>query len=350
MSSLDLFLQNHPALNRAGSQELTRAIWGGIAKEFDALKDQVKVVAIDSANVEKIGGDMLDELMYRFVDIRRVPNESDASRLKLLYLFYRRAKAGSWATPHSIRSAYSYYFPIASVYVLENSVETNLLDEGGFEGFDLGVKTEQFGLWVPFGADVEVVLGVGFKGDKCLKLTGTGGVYQDVAVDAGPVVLSTPFVGSLAQTVQRLSDNFYWNCSTKAWQAGAASLALANTGQAYVVKEAIVTLESSDTIRVTYGPKSAGTAVLLDYLSVGMKPTYPFIKVLVAVAGQSGGFINNWVPGADPVAGTNYLNATFLGQDFLYGLGAGIPTAYYQMILDDIKPAGVKALFEFVGR
>lgn len=351
MSSLDLFLQNHPALNRDGAQVMTRAVWGGIAKEFDALKEQVKIVAIDPAEVGNISGEMLDELIMRTIGIPRITNESDESRIKLLYVFFRRAGALSWATPHSIKSAYSYYFPLQSVYVLENAIETDLLIEGSFEGVDYGEKTAPFSSWVPSGSSVEVVKSVGFQGAKSLKLTGTGAVYQDVSIAAaGPVVVSGAYKGALPLSVQRTSDNKYWNFATDAWQAGAVSLALANASEAYALMERVVTMQGAGTLRVTYGPPVGGAEALIDYLSVGMKPIYPYIKVIVATFGQGGDYLNAWPGTTDPVAGTDYTNATFFGLDYVGGEGGGVPTAYYQQILDYIKPAGVKALFEFVGR
>lgn len=348
--SLDTFLENHPALNRNGSQELTRAIWGGIAQEYDLMREQVKEVTARPAVLENITGDMLDEVVLRFIGVQRITNEDDASRMKLMYAFFRRNGAGSWATPHAIRGSLSYYFPSTSIYILENVIESNLITEGGFEGFTAGIQVAPFGDWVPSGADIEVLGSDSFQGTNCLKGTGTGTVAQTVAVTTGAAILTTAWLGTVDVKMQRASDGYYWNFQTMTWQAAAAALSLANAGELYALRENPVLVELDDSITITYSVSSGGTDFHIDYLSFGPKPAYPFIKVLVSTFGQSGDFLNNWSGTDDPVAGTDYDNATFFGFDYLGGEGGGVPTAYYQTILDYIKTAGVKAVFEFAGR
>lgn len=349
-TSLDRFLENHPAVNKEGSQEFTRAIWGGIAQEYDALKDQIKIVSADSAVLENVAGDMLDELALRFTGIPRVVNESDESRLKILFAFFRRSGQKSWATKHAIKGSLAHYFPVESVNIMENAVETNQVLEGGFEAFDVGVKGAQFGSWIPTGTSIEIVTGASFHGAKSLKGVGTGAVSQSFSATAGALILSFAYRGALNVQVQRTSDSKYWDFTAKSWVAS-ASLSLSTENTRYDIIEKPVILDANATVKVVFSLNSAeGTEFHIDDVSFGAKPSYPYIRVLVSTEGQSGEYLNNWPGSDDPVAGTDYENATFLEVDFIGGEGGGIPTTFYQTIVDYIKPAGVKAVFEFVGR
>lgn len=351
MTTLDRFLENHPAVNREGSQELTTAVWGGIAQEFDTLKGQVKVVSSDSSALENISGDMLDEVVLRTTGITRLMNESDESRMKILYAFFRRSGQLSWGTRHAIKGALAYYFPIETINIIENAIEVNSIAEGGFELFDSGVKTAQFGSWIPSGASIEIELMNSFHGTKSLKGTGSGAVYQDIIAAAGALVLSFAYRGALTVKVQRSSDSQYWNFTTKTWEVAEVGLNLNNSGTQYALIEKPVFISAGDTLRVSFSLNSeGGTEFHIDDVVFGAKPSYPYIRVLVSTEGQSGEYLNNWPGTVDPVSGTDYDNATFLEQDFIGGEGGGIPTTFYQTIVEYIKTAGVKAQFEFIGR
>lgn len=197
--------------------------------------------------------------------------------------------------------------------------------------------------------EVSVNMLEGFEGSKSVSLTTGGSIYQDVECTAGPHILTVPCRGSGIVDVTRLSDNKQWDFTTRSWVAS-ASVSLVNAEDLYRINEYVVVMDAPGTMRVRFTNAVSSLFFKVDYLSLGLKPSYPFIRLLVSTFGQSGEFLNNWIPGADPVLGADYENATFLDVDYLGGEGGGSSNTYYQMILDYIKPAGVKALFEFIGR
>ena len=352
MTTLERFLNNQPALNRSGPQTLTTAIWGGVAQEYDALQAEIDKITRNAANVANLGGDELDEVINRYLGIARMPSEPDASRLRLLNAMYLRNGVPSWMTVHSIRSVFRWWFDDALIHVRENEIEAtdNLIEDGGFESFEAGEKATPFGEWTPSGATIALDLTGTFEANRVLHGVGTGSVSTAKAVVAGCYILSAAYKGSFPVTVTRASDGKYWNFAARAWQVAAVALALPAADSEYRLFEYPVLSEGADTVTVTFGPNAAGADWFLDLVAFGAKPAYPYIHVLVSTFAQSGEFLNAWPGGEDPLAGKDYANSTYFGLDFIGGEGSGIPTEYYSRILSYIKPAGVRAAFDFVGR
>lgn len=348
-TSLDRFLANHPALNRAGSQELTIAVWGGIAQEFDAMKAETNKLTRDAVNVRNLFGDELDEVIARFVGIDRMRGEPDSLRLSLLDAFFLRKEVPSWATVHSIRKVFRYWFADEYINIREGEVETNLVADGDFESFDAGTKTGAFGNWTPYGTSISIEMVDTFEGSRVLHGINDARASFTKAVTAGTYMLSFAYKGDMPVAVRRMSDNYYWNFSTRVWQSTFVNRVLPTTTQYSIIEEPIIAAGSHN-VQVVFGHSGGTHDWKLDYVSFGVKPAYPYLHIIVSTFGQGGSFLNNWPAGTDPIAGTSYTNATFFGLDYLGGEGSGIPTEYYQRILNYIKPAGTKAVFEFLGR
>lgn len=385
MTTLERFLQNHPAFNRAGSQELTTAVWGGIAQEFDALKIEIKKITQDAEDVENLAGDELDEVILAFTGIARMQDESDAMRLRLLNALFLRGEDKSWNTVHSIRQVFRWWFADEFITIKENEIVANEITDGGFETETVGEKTTTFGEWTPYGTSIYIENADTFEGARVLHAEGDGWLSCEKAVTAGMYILSFAYKGYLPIRVKRTSDSYYWNFSTREWQSSEYIQLLQNDTEHYQVVERPILSDGTDSFSLYFGPcydavfdggvadtifteeldgGAADTeftedvdgggayhrAFRLDMVSFGAKPGYPYIHVIISTFAQNGEFLNAWVPGEDPIAGTDYDYATFFDLDFIGGDGSGTPTEYYQKILNYIKPAGVKAVFEFVGR
>lgn len=389
MTTLERFLSNQPALMRSGTQGITTAIWGGVADEYDNLRAELDKITLNALTVDSLSGDELDEVIQRVLGIARLLNESDASRLRLLKAIYLRENIPSWATVHAIRRVFRWWFNDDLIYINENDVEANLIDDGDFEPFEVGVKTEAFGNWTPIGNMVSIEDTQVFEGSRVLRLVNEGRADTTMELSAGAYILSFFYKGYCPVKVTRASDGYYWDFESQAWVDTLSGLSLPNYSETYMLYQSPVIVEDADTVTVEFGPdywdgidggdptteptppdpdlvfdggypasamtesldgRSSDTGVRVDMVSFGEKPSYPSIRVIVSSFMSTGGFLNNWLAGADPVSGKNYSNATFLEQDFIGGEGTGIPVEYYQAILNIIRPAGVKGVFEFVGR
>lgn len=368
---------------------MTTAIWGGVADEYDKLRAELDKITLDAVTVDSLSGDELDEVILRVLGIARLLNESDASRLRLLKAIYLRENIPSWATVHAIRRVFRWWFDDDLIYINENDVETNLITDGDFEAFEVGEKTEVFGSWTPIGSTVSIEDTQVFEGSRVLHTMNEGRVNNTMELSAGTYILSFFYKGFCPVKVKRASDDHYWDFDSRAWMDTLSGLSLSNYSNTYSLYQCPVIVEDTDTLTVEFGPdywdgidggdptteptppdpdlvfdggypasamtesldgRSSDTGFRLDMVSLGEKPLYPSLRVIVSSFMSTGGFLNNWLSGADPLAGKDYANATFIDQDFIGGEGTGIPVEYYQAILNIIRPAGVKSVFEFVGR
>lgn len=350
MTTLERYLNNHPALTKNGTQEYFAAVWGGVAVQYDALRAEIDKITINAIDVANLSGGELDEVVQRFTGIRRLVGEEDSALLRLLDALFVRNNIPSWTTVHGIRRVFSYFAPSNLINIIENEIETNLIADGEFESFTVGVKSAPFGSWTPSGSSISIDGSGAFQGAKCLHGVGTGTVYTSAAATAGCFVVSAAHKGYCPLKIQRTSDNYYYNFSTKTWAAAVSQLLLENATDEYITFDIPILVAGSHTLKIIFGPDASGRDYFIDRVTFGAKPSYPYIHILVSTFIQAGDYLNNWVGSTDPVAGTDYENATFLGQDFIGGEGSGVPTEYYVNILDIVKPAGVRADFSFVGR
>jgi hypothetical protein len=370
MSSYVSFIDKQPALIKKGSLENTAVIWEGISQEFDTYRTNAEECSSVPVTADNVTGELLDELIKRTTGYTRSLQMTDAQLFKYIPIFFRKNKNLSWATKWSIIDSFSYLLDINYLYLVENWVDTNLLTGNDFEDYEVGVKTAQFGNWIPSGSTVNILSDGQFEGSKCLSLTGTGSVYQDVTSAAGTYILLVPYTGNGKITVQRTSDSYYWNFTTMAWNAAASSKTVSNSTAYYKIQELFIIFSSDDTAKITFEPAESSDTFMTDYIQYGLKAAYPYIKIIYKILSPVGEYVNNWPAGNDPITtqvlgngssvlgsgssvlgrvGLNEDNATFMDNDFIFGAGASYPSNFYQKILNDIKPAGVKAVFSFIG-
>lgn len=146
----------------------------------------------------------------------------------------------------------------------------------------------------------------------------------------------------------RDSDSKYWNFATRSWQVAPTQLELVNDSALYIVFEEPILADDDYNLAISFGPTTA-ESFRLDYVSIGAKPLYPYIHVIVPISGDEGMYLSVWPVGSDPVADTSYDYASFLDHDYISSDGSATAVIYFQKVLDMIKPAGTKAVFEYIG-
>jgi|WetSurMetagenome_2_1015567.scaffolds.fasta_scaffold18307_2 hypothetical protein len=370
MSSYAALIDKQPTLIKKGSLENTAVIWNGISQEFDTYRTNAEECSSVPVTVDDVTGELLEELIKRITGYTRSLQMTDAQLFKYIPIFFRKNGNVSWATKWSIIDSFSYLLDINYLYLIENWVKTNIITGNNFEDYEAGEKTVQFGDWIPSGSTVSILSDGQFEGSKCLSVTGTGNVYQDVASSAGTYILIVPYTGNGKITVQRTSDGYYWNFSTMVWSSTASSKAVLNSTAYYKIQELFIIFSTDDTAKITFGPAASTDTFIIDYLQYGLKATYPYIKIIYKILSPVGEYVNNWPAGNDPITtkvlgsgstvlgsgssvlgrvGLDESNATYLDNDFIFGAGASYPSNFYQKILNDIKPAGVNAEFSFIG-
>jgi hypothetical protein len=350
-SSLTRFLADHSALNRASSQAYTSAIWGGVAQEFDTLQDEVDLITVDALDAYDLSGTELDEFIVRFSGINRLTGQADSDRKALLSALYYRAGLGSWMTAASIKAFFSYFFDADLINIIENAVVTNLITDGTFESFVAGTMTAAFGSFSPSGASIALISTGVYGGSVALHGIGTGSVKTSAAATAGCYIVSCAYRGYCPLIIQRSSDSYYYNFTSASWTAALSETLLANKTDEYVTIDLPIMVDGSYTVSIIFGPDSTGRDYYLDNISFGVKPSYPYINILVNVYSGTSEFLSAFPAGTDPITGDDYVNAArYFGVSYVGGYSSGGTSLYYQELLDMIRPAGVKGLFSFIGR
>jgi hypothetical protein len=283
-----------------------------------------------------------------------------------------------FGTPWDIKNVFCYYLDRSLLYYIPNAVLTDILVNGDFENAISGE-------WV-FSPSGDRSSGEAFTGNYKLDFTGFASAQQTVSVTAGAYILNCfvkPLAGppegfaSLWETaetnyplasyhdqdfmlssggggtaitgdvdvfslsIQRNSDNKYFNTSTFEWTVDAPTNIYTTDNDGYSLAEFFVVNDGSYDITIKF---EKIVDFLLDHVEFGAKE-YPAFELLYLDIGLAeGGFASMWddfVP---------YDNAAFLDQDFMFSSATSAYTdEYYQELLDMVKPAGVKGIWNREG-
>jgi hypothetical protein len=211
--------------------------------------------------------------------------------------------------------------------------------------------TAAFGSFTPRGTSIALVSTGVYGGTIALHGMGTGSVKTSAAATAGCYIVSCAYKGYCPLLIQRSSDSYYYNFTFASWTASRYEMLLTNATDEYMTTDLPIMVDGSYTVSIIFGPDSTGRDYYLDNISFGVKPSYPYINVLVNVYSGTSSFLSAYTTGADPISGDDYIKAArYFGVSYVGGYSSGGTSPYYQDLLDMIRPAGVKGLFSFIGR
>ena len=266
-----------------------------------------------------------------------------------------------------IADVFSYFFSRDILYVVENYIINSHITDGSFESGNP--------LWtIAAGAGSTIVrenAHTQFDLSYCMHFHAAAGAAADDATlaqvfslpaDAGGYMLdfwinddglvTGPNVAKVV--LQRSGDGYYYNFATWTWQAAEAHLLVPKTAaQKYEVRQALVILGDSRTLTLkiaNVGGSATAYNFWVDLVEFGPKPIYPTLKVEIINVGNDANFLNAWPGTNDPIVGLNYDYASYLGQCYISGFGGINTLAYYQGLLEIIKPIGVKGVVEILVR
>lgn len=312
-------------------------------------------------------GDYLARVVFFFTGIRRTSGESDASlRNRFNALVVRRLNK-TWITKWMIADVFSYFFNHDLFYVVENYIANTHITDGSFESGNP--------LWTIIAGSGSTVARMNdhsqFDLSYCMKFHAAASAAADAcslsqvfqsSASAGGYMLdfwvnddglvTGPNIAKL--TLQRSGDSFYYNFATWVWQVGEAHLLIPKTAaQKYEIRQALVLLADSRVLTMkisNVGGSGSAYNFWADLVEFGAKPIYPTLKVAVINVGNDANFMNVWPGTTDPIVGLNYDYASYLGQCYISGFGGIGTLAFYQGLLEIIKPAGVKGVVEILVR
>jgi hypothetical protein len=313
--------------------------------------------------IDVLYGEYLETIVAAFTGLVRTAGETDESLINRFESLIIRKENSSWMTTWMIKDVFSYFFDESIIYVIENYVTDNFIDDESFElsGWS---KTQSGSTVVDFVGNDQ--FDFGNCAESQIDSSGSSGtIYQTMGTtvpvanymlsfflkDDGLLTLQDEIVKVY---LQRNSDSFYYNFEDKVWQAGSAFWTVnKTTAGEYEIRQALVKMPVEDDITITfenYGGSSEAHTFWIDHVEFGTKVNYGRVKVMLLNIGDSAEFLSVWEGTGDPIPGLDYDIASYFGQAFISGFGGLGTLLYYQNLLNIIKTSGVEATVEVVSR
>ncbi len=282
----------------------------------------------------------IDIVIFFFTGLYRDLGESNTSlisRMRSLIVREDTWRSERFGTPWDILNVLSYYIDKSLLYYIPNVVLTDILINGEFE---LALSGE----WtiLPSG---DRSIGDSFQGTYKLDFSGFTSAAQTVAVTAGSYILNSfidPSVAPSGDTdifniiFQRDSDSYYFNTTTLEWVSSDPGNKFTTSSDGYQLAEFFMVSDGSYNVTITF---SKIVDFLLDRVEFGLK-LYPAYEILFIDSVNATNFASTWVVGE-----TQFENASFLDQDFMYNSTSIYSDDFMQSILDTVTASGVKGIF-----
>lgn len=309
---------------------------GAIVNALSTVADFIdSYTTTEEINEQK--GTVLDKTALFFTGIQRNAEETDDGYLRRVKTVAVRNNDLVFGTSWNMKSVFQRFFRTAAVHVIENTLsysEDNLLVNYDFE---------EEGGWIFSGAVKEAV--ARFSGETGAKIT-NGYIEQQVNNLKGTYFLHFFLYGKCYVSI-RDSTNKYWNEEAMAWQISPCQ----ELKEANVFSNISMFFITEDTKNITIRFSSVtGYQAYIDYCGLFFKNAFSSFAVIVAFSGEAKGKLFSAAPGtSDPTIDIqNYDNVSYFSQDFLQGIPNGITNRYYEQVLQNIKPMGVKAYLVFI--
>jgi hypothetical protein len=305
---------------------------GAVANELDAVIEFCDILT-KTDRIENHVNSHLDKSVLFFTGLKRNREETDEGFINRVFSLTWRKGDVVWGTKANIQHVVESCFPAATVYIAENTSDTNLLLNGDFEDV-LGAE------WIV--SNSLRTKESRFSKSFGLEMAGAATAAQNVSLLAGSYFLHFFMQGEVS--VQNTGLNLYWNMNTGAWQA--TKTVWLFTTVLWEAKDVFFILPNPGSINILF----ESSAALLDYLRLYKKPKHSTFSVMVVFSAEAKGQELFATQGTtDPIAGIIYKNMSYFDSDFLTG-PAGASQNTYTAMLEDVKAIGVKGFLEFIER
>ena len=309
---------------------------GALANPLEYVYEFIR--EITGQDLDDLPEPYIDIIVYFFTGFQRYEGEPDTDLIRRMEsVLIREAdwRSEHFGTPWDIKNVFAYYLDRTLLYYIPNAVLTDLLINGDFE---LAIAGE----WV-FTASGDRSVGDAFTGDYKLDFTTFTSATQTLSVTSGSFILNCfakPISGTPADimsiSIQRDSDSYYFNTDTLAWQVADPVNTFTSVSGDWELVTAFVIIDGSYDIDIEF---TKIVDILLDRVEFGEK-LYPAFELLFIDSGAATGFASAWG------VSTNYVNASYTDQDFMFGSAASnYSDNYYQSLLESIAGAGIKGIF-----
>lgn len=311
---------------------------GAIANELEYLYLWIR--EITSIDINDIPAPYIYLMIYFFTQLKPFTAEDKASVLSRAFSLLIREgdwRSDTWGTPWDIKNVLGYYMDRDSVYYVGNMVVTDLIVNGGFEAI---IGSE----WT-FSPSGNRSSGDSFTGDYKVDFTSINTVSQTITgLTSGDHVLNY-FARMISGTqtgvsIQRVSDNFYWNADPSVLAWGSPSVINENVGSVsdkYQYHDVLFNMAGSDDVIITFH-KVSTDVFYLDRVQMG-RLDYPAFQIVYIDPGVAEGFAAMWDTVLYPE------NASYIDQAYMYYAQLNLTETYYDTLVKQLAAAGVYAEF-----
>lgn len=323
---------------------------GAVEKEMK-LWNQFANYYVNTSNIYKQDGKLLDKTVEFFSFIKRFFNEPDFGLIKRFKSILYRNGDTTWGTPYDVKSIFDSYFS-GKVYLLEcvNALEENLMVNFDFE--------EDLYGWITTG-NVELKEEARFSRSNGISMKTPGELKQTVTLQSGFVYFLHWFSkGKCKVEIKNKNNDTYWNYNTKTWE---------NTTQYnyfssddWINHELYISLKNNEDenceIEFSFAADGEEDETYIDFILLFQKKLYNSFMVIIQNEGDvaegalalAEGTVDN--PDADipPNVVVKAENWGYYNNTYVTGPVSGYSIDIYDELLDNLRSVGYKAYLEFV--
>jgi hypothetical protein len=311
---------------------------GAIAHEIEELIGFIEYYT-RTEDVRNHQGDSLEMITKLFTSLTRQIQENDDRLLRRMRALTERKGDTVWGNALDIQHVIETFFD-TTVYVCENTGDTNMVPNGDFE---------EDGAW-QLGGEASYQASARFSGRRGLSFAGKAGEScdQTLVLSEGVYTLHF-FLKGTCGVIIRDEEGQYWDGDERTlawtheevvnrfesadWDDFFCFIVLAGMAQVTVQFSAI-----------------EGVAASIDHVRVFQKPVNPSYTVIIPFQGFTIADKTLHLGGgnADPIDTVAYGKESYFDHSYITGRKGSYREEVYKSVLDMVRPRGIQAFIEFV--
>jgi hypothetical protein len=295
-------------------------------------------------------GESLEMIVKQFTKLRRQLEEIDTVLLGRMRAFTERQGDEIWGNGPNLEHVLEAYFGGINAYVCESTNEESLLRNGDFE--------EDENDWTLAGG-AAYTADARFSGKRGLCFNGTAGqsCLQNLTdISTGVYTLHFFLKGKCGVIIQNASGKYFnadekvlWNETMNPWQTAPVTNWFDHDDWRDAFCFVVVKTETTQ-LKIKF--VSAGREAYIDYARFFLKPNNPSYTIIIQYEGYAieDKTLHLAEGEADPISDVNYGKESYFDHSYIVGHKGALQSVVYKSVLDTVRPRGIQAFMEFVGR
>jgi len=324
---------------------------GAIANEIEALVKFINYYA-RNGDVKNHHGKSLEMIVKLFTKLRRHIGESDEVFIRRFLALTSRKGDTVWGNALNMKHVIETYFIGITCYVAENTNKDNILYDGDFE---------EDNDWVLGGA-ATFNYEARFSGSRGLFFNKTAGESCMKIVEgpfpAGNYTFHFMLFGKCGVIIQS-DDGGYWNANAQLFN-GATVLKwekyevinIFDNSDGWGNAHCFLVMPEGVTALTIKFVSIEGENAFIDYVRLFTKPLNSSYTLIAQYSGYAitENTLHLGIGGEEPIEGLDYMRESYFDTVFIIGHSAISQTRTVLSILNAVRPRGIEAFIEFVGK